>query len=722
MPDGEFRRPPRLWEEQLQATVDVQSVGISSLAASTVPTVTMPDPGGVAADPAPPAYADIATAPAAPTLVGIIAGLNVTWTGLDVSGNAYPAGMYAEVHVSSSTGFTPSSGTLKATLSRPGTTTVTGLTAGTTYYAKVIVVDEQGQRSPASAQASAAAGFVSTGQYGTASIGADSISFDARAIGGITTTVGSTTPTSPKDGDIWLDNSALSKALTSAAASGASIVYTASGHPFAVADTVTITGASGSGFNRAGTITAADASTFTVGIDALAVSAKQLTSNVATLTTSAAHNLAIGWTVVVAGVDATFNGTYTVASTPSATTFTYARTASNVGYAGASGTVTVSAATGSATGGTAVGPVRGMTQKRYNGSAWVVSDWGPDMLSANVVTAKQIAAGAITAGAIVAGAITAKLVGGEVIRTTAEDTGARVRISSAEGVEVYSSTERVFQAKPDGTVTVKGAITSGSTITGATVSGGTISGATIVTNSGNGGRIRMVDASSTPLGTYDAIEFYSGGTVRAYVLGASGGLNCFADNVYFSNKANTAYAAVTTGPLTVSGSLDTSSPVTLGYSGINRAFRIDASGNVYSYGIEAATAGGTANVNCAVAGDRQLRIQTSTVRIKTDVRALGDGLVGVPADKLGARSDIDAAAVLTLTPVDFESLVDDGQRYVGFIAEDVAAKLPQAAEYDANGEPRNVDTRAVLACLLQVVKDQQAQIADLTARVEALEG
>jgi len=60
------------------------------------------------------------------------------------------------------------------------------------------------------------------------------------------------------------------------------------------------------------------------------VSNKALTSNVATLTTSIAHDLNVGNTVTVAGVDATFNGTYTVASVPTTTTFTYAKTASNV--------------------------------------------------------------------------------------------------------------------------------------------------------------------------------------------------------------------------------------------------------------------------------------------------------------------------------------------------------------------------------------------------------
>lgn len=72
------------------------------------------------------------------------------------------------------------------------------------------------------------------------------------------------------------------------------------------------------------------------------VSNKALTSNVATLTTASAHGLVVGDVVTVAGVDSTFNGTYVVATVPTTTTFTYAKTASNVTSASATGTVTAS--------------------------------------------------------------------------------------------------------------------------------------------------------------------------------------------------------------------------------------------------------------------------------------------------------------------------------------------------------------------------------------------
>jgi hypothetical protein len=57
---------------------------------------------------------------------------------------------------------------------------------------------------------------------------------------------------------------------------------------------------------------------------------KELTTNVATLTTATPHGLTVGMTIVIDGVDATFNGTYRITTVPTTTTFTYAKVASNV--------------------------------------------------------------------------------------------------------------------------------------------------------------------------------------------------------------------------------------------------------------------------------------------------------------------------------------------------------------------------------------------------------
>jgi predicted RNA-binding protein len=52
---------------------------------------------------------------------------------------------------------------------------------------------------------------------------------------------------------------------------------------------------------------------------------KSLTANVATLTTSEPHGYVVGESVVVSGVDSTFNGTYVITQLPSTTTFSFAK-------------------------------------------------------------------------------------------------------------------------------------------------------------------------------------------------------------------------------------------------------------------------------------------------------------------------------------------------------------------------------------------------------------
>jgi hypothetical protein len=75
------------------------------------------------------------------------------------------------------------------------------------------------------------------------------------------------------------------------------------------------------------------------------VSNKALTDNLATLTTSANHTFLVGDVVTITDVDATFNGTYNIKTVPTATTFTYAKTATNVTSTAVSpvGTATVNA-------------------------------------------------------------------------------------------------------------------------------------------------------------------------------------------------------------------------------------------------------------------------------------------------------------------------------------------------------------------------------------------
>jgi len=63
-------------------------------------------------------------------------------------------------------------------------------------------------------------------------------------------------------------------------------------------------------------------------------------SNVVTMVTAVVHNLLAGQTVIIAGVtDASFNGTFTIASVPGATTFTYAQAAADATSGGGTATL-----------------------------------------------------------------------------------------------------------------------------------------------------------------------------------------------------------------------------------------------------------------------------------------------------------------------------------------------------------------------------------------------
>jgi hypothetical protein len=116
------------------------------------------------------------------------------------------------------------------------------------------------------------------------------------------------------------------------------------------------------GFGRwrvtAGTLSADNTQTLATGTNAIdtvwsgkvvtilpTVTFKQRLNDVAQLTTNVNHGLEVGDTVTVAGVDANYNGTFTVTTVPTQTTFT---------YASVNAPMVPTAATGTAAGGTAI--------------------------------------------------------------------------------------------------------------------------------------------------------------------------------------------------------------------------------------------------------------------------------------------------------------------------------------------------------------------------------
>jgi hypothetical protein len=104
-------------------------------------------------------------------------------------------------------------------------------------------------------------------------------------------------------------------------ASGYTAVTTTTAHGLTLGTTTTYTSEFTSGAATSGDFAISNAVITTVA----------RTTNVVTITTSAVHGYAVGHTVTVAATTNTsLNGTFTIATVPTTTTFTYAQTASNI--------------------------------------------------------------------------------------------------------------------------------------------------------------------------------------------------------------------------------------------------------------------------------------------------------------------------------------------------------------------------------------------------------
>lgn len=175
-----------------------------------------------------------------------------------------------------------------------------------------------------------------------------------------------------------------------ALSSNVATLTTSAPHTFAVGESVTVTGVDAT-FNGAYIITATPSATSfsysKTGADVPSAPAttsytanitqKALASNVATLTTSAAHGFSVGETVVVAGVDATFNGTFTI-SAVTTTTFSYGLVGADAPQVAATGTATVDRIEGAAVAAQYLGTANStdVFRPRFTGLARDASDGG----------------------------------------------------------------------------------------------------------------------------------------------------------------------------------------------------------------------------------------------------------------------------------------------------------------------------------------------------------
>ncbi len=201
------------------------------------------------------------------------------------------------------------------------------------------------------------------------------------------------------------------------------------------------------------------------------VSKKALTTNIATLTFSAAHSFTPGESITVSGVDATFNGTYTVLNVPTATTLRYNKTAADVTEIVSTGTVTSTAG------------------------------WKALLLGSNAITsisANQISTGTLAAGVVYAGSINTNQISAGTLAAGVVYAGSIAATQIAAGT---LSAGVIYAGTISASNITAGSITAAISMSSATITGGTVqtasSGQRVVITSTDSNRIKFYGSGTT---------------------------------------------------------------------------------------------------------------------------------------------------------------------------------------------------------------------------------
>jgi hypothetical protein len=260
---------------------------------------------------------------------------------------------------------------------------------------------------------------------------------------------------------------------------------------------------------------------------------------------------------------------------------------------------------------------------------------------------------------------------------------------------------------------LSGGTVSGGFITGGTISGGFVTGATVEGSSfrtaASGARVEIGSAYSA----LSSIQlFNSSGAAGAIVAGLGDGITVASSGSTKTFLGNATGGGETPGPFRSVGKITGDGAMEI------------TGANVDMIGVYNNNTTGIDSVGI-VSGTGRLRRISSSQAIKYDIATLTKPLSpSVDAAKICDVVTVNPTALLDVAVAEF-SVIDDGEptdrRVLGFIAEDVADKLPIAVSRDANGNPAGVLDTSLLAALLAVVQDQQHIIDDLTARIEALE-
>jgi len=315
-----------------------------------------------------------------------------------------------------------------------------------------------------------------------------------------------------------------------------------------------------------------------------------------------------------------------------------------------------------------------------------------------LINAPDIAANAITANSIVAGTITgwsinaAFLSGGTV-------SGGLVTGGTITGAVITSTSVAGYLTPGDigsgGSTTIDGGRITTGTVAAARIDVANLTAEKLTSGPFSSRRVVIGEVGST-----DAVQFKGASTSNGWVLAH----NAIGNNLSLSST----YSGVT---FQILPSVDISGGLTVTDSA------------VFMPGVYTNNTTGIDSVGITT-GNRLRRISSSQ-EIKYDITPLSGALsASVEPDRVSDVATVDPSAILDVAVTEF-SVIDEGEpterRVLGFIADDVADKLPIAVTRYEDGRPAGVLDTSLLAAVLAVVQDQAATIEDLRARIEALE-
>lgn len=301
-------------------------------------------------------------------------------------------------------------------------------------------------------------------------------------------------------------------------------------------------------------------------------------------------------------------------------------------------------------------------------------------LAVNAVTADKIEAGAVTAVKIDATAIDGKTITGSTVRTSSSSS--RVEMN-ASGLFVYSGGTPVVSLNASGSASFTGTINS----TSGTIGGFTV-GSTFLSGSGNF-RIN----SDTGNAAFNALTSNGSMLVNAGIVLASGTSTVSAGGNTFNNVGNmnipSGTLTLTSGNLSVGGSATVSGQFTATDAGTNT---------------------NTNTPNAWLSSSGILRRSTSSsTRYKEDIVDLVD------VSELDPKNLYDLPVRAFRYKPEHLSAEDDraGVLMPGFIAEEVDAVYPIAADYEDG--PESWNDRMIVPALLSLIQDLNTRVAQLEA-------